>query len=1680
MMSRTDSPKKVETILSDHHDWKEWIHEVQRVAITQGVWDYIDLNKTHPKPAPTEPTLDPIPEISVTATRPDRQTIDNDSEASGEDTPSSNTRSQRTQGASSGSRGTRGASPNPPQPTDDPILSRERRAWEMEMFKIRYRTWERYDKGMKVLNTYIWEHLDMKNRVYIRNLIEARETLIKLRSVFSMTTKQERVNLVERYRQITRIPKSANPEGWAARWESVINDCKEANLPDVQDERHKEDFIRTTRNISPDFFQIWNSKLVDSLSGGDDLPDLSIILQRFLTFAKQDRLVKSKPRQPHAFGTFQGYSEATRQPNGDDRSKSGNKQDSKDKKKDFKCFCGEPHEWGFKNCKYCNKSLREKDWKEDPEIIEKMKKLFKSRNGLKKAFDSVRKECDEEFEKRQKYAPQAQSTKLVQRGQDNQNEEIEFESGNDQDEDADTEYSRDDLILSTKSQCPGFVTKIVNEDEIKNCFVYDTGAEAHVCNNRSLFIHYKPQKSAVSTGNHTTQCVGVGDVRFYPTVPLCKEAERGIILKNVRYSPGFHSNLFSASIGRKSGVRYDDENELLYLNDKPICRIRIDGVYYMTWSNNMAKVWSTRISRERSILKSTDDFWHRRFGHIGADVIKHLEKSTEGGKVISTNRQEGEKCEECLLTTSNRQISRVSRERGKRPFENLHLDLIQNNMGYNYDNWATHLYCDYSGFHLMITTRSKSVQFDVIWMIKWIKNEFGVSIIRIHSDGERALGIEWDRFCENEAIQFTQTVPGHPEQNGFSERSGGVITTKARSLIIDSRLPARLWPEAFKSAVFILNRTPTRRLGWKTPYEVAYSETNSGKVNCKPYIGNLYKFGSRAYVRIENIPNKAKVQPRSQIGYLVGYEAHNIWKIWLPTKNQVIRARDCQFDETRRYNPDDPFQTYEIRQEMPEQIITGNLPKLGNLEDVNIDEDVFDGLDENGNLTRDSNQNEPENQENEAGEARDASMGPNPCQSGTNKTISKETGEDRGITPVSQDEGLRPTQPNADGNISHRLPNQENIVAESGKLPSPPRSPHRLPHSENPQETPATPSNQVETADQDALQSARASQPANIASRDINLELSDSNVIQGPRRRHASQRAQEAQESHQIIRNNKRKRRDSIVRAMLTTETVMAKAFLTAALLKPQIHQSQLPKPPDNWRELKLHPLKNGFLKAAEIEYQEIEKRGSWIEADVPDKTKHQVLPLRWVFTYKTDGNGYLVKFKARICVRGDLQKLTLEDTRAATLAARTFRTMMALAAAFDLEIWQCDAINAFLNSYLDETVYIQYPEGFKVPGKCLRLIRALYGLKRAPRLWQKELSEKLNQYGFKRADEDECLFISKGIILMFFVDDIITLYHRRNKQQFHRFREHFVETYEVREMQKFEWFLGIRILRDRTKHKIWLIQDAYIDKIATIYNLKNHRKVMTPITRRYEPNPGQATPREIHAYQKLVGSLQYLTVATRADASFAGSHLASFMKNPSKEHHAAVEDAIAYTYQTIYLASQYSAPGPGDDHEVFIAASDAAFADGHDRKSSQGSIYKLYGGLVEWHATKQKTVTTSTTEAELLSLSEAGKQIQVWNRLFKAIGFNPQHQVHILCDNTQTVGLMTKDDPAPRSKLRHVDIMNHWLRQEVQNRRISVKWIPTGKMPADGLTKPLTREKHREFIKQLGMVNIGHLLRKQ
>ena len=78
-----------------------------------------------------------------------------------------------------------------------------------------------------------------------------------------------------------------------------------------------------------------------------------------------------------------------------------------------------------------------------------------------------------------------------------------------------------------------------------------------------------------------------------------------------------------------------------------------------------------------------------------------------------------------------------------------------------------------------------------------------------------------------------------------------------------------------------------------------------------------------------------------------------------------------------------------------------------------------------------------------------------------------------------------------------------------------------------------------------------------------------------------------------------------------------------------------------------------------------------------------------------------------------------------------------------------------------------------------------------------------------------------------------------------------------------------------------------------------------------------------------------------------------------------------------------------------------------------------------------------------------------------------------IRCDNKQTIRLVNENTSQLTTKLRHVDIHNHWLRQEVQRKTIRIVYTPTNDMIADGFTKSLSANKTRQLLEHVGLVDI-------
>src|SRR5436190_3976269 len=171
---------------------------------------------------------------------------------------------------------------------------------------------------------------------------------------------------------------------------------------------------------------------------------------------------------------------------------------------------------------------------------------------------------------------------------------------------------------------------------------------------------------------------------------------------------------------------------------------------------------------------------------------------------------------------------------------------------------------------------------------------------------------------------------------------------------IKDRLPEYLWPKPTKATGYILNRMPTKKLDWKTPIEMLYSLL--GLPNPTLELSHLMIYACRVYPLIpkDTIPREQKLAPRAHIGYLVGYDSMNIYRIWMPSKKKIIRTRDVTFNKKLFYNPKEPdlAQILQLDVEQIVEVVDISSTDLNLLaENLDLDSDLDEDSDSENEIT---------------------------------------------------------------------------------------------------------------------------------------------------------------------------------------------------------------------------------------------------------------------------------------------------------------------------------------------------------------------------------------------------------------------------------------------------------------------------------------------------------------------------------------------------------------------------------------------------------------------------------------------------------------------------------------------------------------------------------------------------------
>ncbi|GKB93969.1 retrovirus-related pol polyprotein from transposon TNT 1-94 [Tanacetum coccineum] len=312
---------------------------------------------------------------------------------------------------------------------------------------------------------------------------------------------------------------------------------------------------------------------------------------------------------------------------------------------------------------------------------------------------------------------------------------------------------------------------------------------------------------------------------------------------------------------------------------------------------------------------------------------------------------------------------------------------------------------------------------------------------------------------------------------------------------------------------------------------------------------------------------------------------------------------------------------------------------------------------------------------------------------------------------------------------------------------------------------------------------------------------------------------------------------------------------------------------------------------------------------------------------------------KARLVAQGYNQQegIDYDETYASVARLESIRILLAYACALDFELFQMDVKSAFLNSFINEEVYVTQPPGFidfEKLDHVYKLNKALYGLKQAPKAWYDTLKAFLIKHEYKIGMVDNTLFTKKKnsnlIIIQIYVNGII--FGSTCQDTCDEFSKIMHDEFEMSMMGELNFFLGLQI--KQMEDGIFFNQSKYIKEMLKKFGLEESKPMKTlmssdtKLTKDEEYESVDSTK-----YRGMIGSLLYLT-ASRPDIMFSVCLCARFQEAPKTSHLEAVKRIFRYIKGTTHVGLWYP---KGTNIEIVVYADSDHARDYVDQKSTSG-----------------------------------------------------------------------------------------------------------------------------------------------
>lgn len=281
--------------------------------------------------------------------------------------------------------------------------------------------------------------------------------------------------------------------------------------------------------------------------------------------------------------------------------------------------------------------------------------------------------------------------------------------------------------------------------------------------------------------------------------------------------------------------------------------------------------------------------WHIFLGHHSVTIMKHLKfiKEEQEDECLEILQD----CDVCLRAKQTRSPFPQLNRRTNSLFELVHGDVWGPYCEENLHNtkYVLTLVEDHSRVIWTYLLHSKDEVFEALkGYIIMVQNQFNAQIKAFRSDnGSEFVNIKVGILFRDYGILHQKTCVNLPQQNGIVERRHRNLLETARALMFESGLPLRFWPFSILTSTWLINRNPSRILGWVSPYSVLFKKD--------PNYMMLRPFGCLAYV-IDLHPTRSKFSPRNHKCIFLGYSASHKGNLLFDLEHEkLLTSRDVHF-----------------------------------------------------------------------------------------------------------------------------------------------------------------------------------------------------------------------------------------------------------------------------------------------------------------------------------------------------------------------------------------------------------------------------------------------------------------------------------------------------------------------------------------------------------------------------------------------------------------------------------------------------------------------------------------------------------------------------------------------------------------------------------------------------------------